>query len=337
VGQRQTQEPSSKLKEVVTAAKPNLINGEFQELEELLTEFEDIFAGDDEDYGRTNKVYHGIDTGYARPIRQPPRKIPLAKQAEVKKMLHDMQHHGVIEESESPWSSPVVLVRKKHGELRFCVDYRKLNDVTKKDCFPLPPIDVILDSLAGAKWFSILHLKSGYWQVDVHPEDKEKTAFSTGQGIWQFTVMPFGLCNVSATFERLMETVLRGLTYDSCLVHLGDVIVIGSTFQEHILNLRKAFERFRDARLKLNREKCELLQKGMKYLGHIFPPERISIDFEKLKAVREWPTPKDKHEIRSFLGLCTYYRRFIPGFTNIAKPLTKLTEQKQAFQWTPEV
>jgi hypothetical protein len=306
-------------------------------LRKLLTEYEDIFSGDDEDYGRTNKVYHRIDTGDARTIRRPPRRIRLAKQAEIKEMLDDMQRHGVIEESDSPWSSPIVLARKKNGEIHFCVDYRKLNDVRKKDCFSLPRIDETLDTLAGAKWFSTLDLKSGYWQVDVHPDDKEKTAFSTGQGLWQFTVMPFGLCNAPATFERLMETVLRGLTYDSCLVYLDDVIVIGSTFQGHLLNLRKVFERFREARLKLNPEKCQLLQKKVKYLGHVVSPEGISTDPKKLKAVREWPTPKDKHEIRSFLGLCTYYRRFISGFANIAKPLTKLTEQKQAFQWTPEV
>jgi hypothetical protein len=209
------------------------------------------------------------------------------------------------------------LVRKKNGELRFCVDYRKLSDITNKDCYPLPWIDDTLDTLAGAKWFPTLDLKSGYWQVDVHPDDKEKTAFSTGQGLWQFTVMSFGLCNAPATFERLMETVLRGLTSDSCLVYLYDVIVIGRTFQEHILNLRKVLERFREARLKLNLGKCQRLQKDVKYLGHIVSSEGISTDPEKLKAVREWPTPKDKHEIGSFLGLCTYYRRFISGFANI--------------------
>jgi hypothetical protein len=133
------------------AAKQHLTNEEFQELKELPTEYEDNFPRDDEDYGRTNNVYHCIDTGDARSIRQPPRRIPLAKQVEVKEMLDDMQRHGVIEESDSPWSSPVVLVRKKNGELRFCVDYRKLNDVTKKDCFPLPRIEDTLDTLSGAK------------------------------------------------------------------------------------------------------------------------------------------------------------------------------------------
>jgi hypothetical protein len=275
---------------MIVAARPKLGDGEIQELEDLVTEYKDVFAAQSGDYWRTNRVYHHIDTGEAWPIRQPPRRLPLAKRAEATEMLEDMRWRGVTEESDSPWSSPVVLVQKKNGDLHFCVNYRKLNDVTRKDCFPLPRIDDTLDTLAGAKWFSTLDLKSGYWQVDLHP-DKEKTAFSTGQGLWQFTVTPFGLCNAPATFKRLMETVLRGLAGESCLVYLDDVIVIGRTFQEHLLNLRKVFQWFREAHLKLNLEKCQLFQKEVHYLGHIVSPEGITTDPEKLEAVWEWPTP----------------------------------------------
>jgi hypothetical protein len=239
------------LEHVVAATRPHLSNGEIQVLEELLTEYEDIFAMDSEDYGLANGVYHSIDTGDTQSIRQPPRRLPLAKQGEVGEiLLDDMQRRGVIEESNSPWSSPVVLVRK-NGDLRFCVDYRKINYVTRTHCFPLSQVDDTLDTLAGAKWFSTLDLKRRFWQVDLYPDDKEKTAFSTVQGLWEFMVTPFGLCNAPATFERLLETVSRGLTYESRLVYLGDVIVFGSTFPQHLLNLRKVLQRFREDRLKL--------------------------------------------------------------------------------------
>jgi hypothetical protein len=232
----QDQATSQNLQDMIEAARPNLGAEEIRELEDLVTEYEDVFAMQSGDYGRTNRVYHRMNIGEARPIRQPPRRL-LAKRAEATDLLENMRRRGVIEESDSPWSSPVVLVRKKNGDLRFCVDYRKVNDVTRKDYFPMPRIDDTLGTLAGAKWFSTLDLKSCYWQVDLHP-DKEKTAFSTGQGLWKFTVMPFDLWNAPATFERLMETVLRSLAGESCLVYLDDVIVIGRSFQEHLLNLR---------------------------------------------------------------------------------------------------
>jgi hypothetical protein len=169
---------------VVPDSRPYLRNGEIQEFEELLTEYEDIFAVDNEDYGETNRVYHSIDTGDARPIPQTQMALSLAKQAEVSEMLDDMQRRGVVEESDSPSFSPVFLVRKKNGELRFCMDYRKLKKSAKKDCFPLSRNDDTLGTLHGAKLFYTLDLKSGYCQVDIHPEDEEKTAFSTGQGLW---------------------------------------------------------------------------------------------------------------------------------------------------------
>ncbi|GFX56117.1 hypothetical protein TNCV_3062031 [Trichonephila clavipes] len=210
--------------------------------ERLFQEFEDVFSRNSSDIGHTTVTQHRIDAADHPPIKQHPRRLPFAKQEEVGTLLREMQENDIIEPSSGPWASPIVLVRKKDGSTRFCVDYRKLNDVTEKDSYPLPRIDDTLDTLSGHKWFSTLDLKSGYWQVEIHPKDREKTAFTSGQGLWQFKVMPFGLCNAPATFERLMETVLKGLTFEACLIYLDDVIIGGRTFEEHLQNIRKLKE-----------------------------------------------------------------------------------------------
>jgi len=171
------------------------------------------------------------------PIKQVPRRIPFQMREEVNKIIEDMRKQGVIEESQSPWMSPAVLVKKKDGSIRFCVDYRKLNSKTVKDSFPLPRIDGILDQLSGNTWFSTTDLKSGYWQIKINSSDREKTAFSIGNGLWQFTVMSFGLCNAPATFQRLMEKVLHGLLFKICLVYLDDIIIFGKNFNEMLNNL----------------------------------------------------------------------------------------------------
>ena len=247
-----------------------------------------------------------------------------------------MSSQGLIEPSESPWASPIVLVRKKDGGLRFCVDYRALNNITRKDSYPLPRIDDTLDTLAGMNWFSTLDLKSGYWQVEMDPLDKEKTAFTTGRGLWQFKVMTFGLCNAPATFERLMERLLANLPLQTALVYLDDILIPGRTFSHHLTNLREVFQRLRAAKLKLSPQKCTLLQREVKFLGHIIGSAGVSTDPEKTRAVETWPTPTNLSELRSFLGLCSYYWRSVKGFADIARPLHQLTGKGVPFEWSSE-
>ena len=223
----------------------------------LVLEYADVFALDTTELRSTEIVQHSIETADNLPCRQPVRRIPFALCEKVDKMVADMLKQGVIRESKSPWVSPIVLVAKKDGSTRFCVDYRRLNSITKMDVFPLPRVDESLDLLANSKYFSTLDLCSGYWQVKMAPESVEKTAFITHSGLYEFTVMPFGLCNAPATFQRLMETVLAGLTRSVCLDYIDDILVLGATFTDHLENLRKVFERLREAGFRLKPSKCQ--------------------------------------------------------------------------------
>ncbi|CAG5014564.1 unnamed protein product [Parnassius apollo] len=244
----------------------------------LLLKYADVFSSNDADIGKTGLVQHKINTGEELPIRQRPRSLPVEREKEVETMIEGVVKDGVIEPSSSPWYSPVVLVKKKDGSIRFCVDYRRLNDVTKKDSYPLPRIDDTLDMLTGVKCFSTLDLKNGYWQVEIDPKDKEKTAFSTGKDLWQFKVMPFGLCNAPPTFERLMELVITGLIGDACLVYLDDIIIVGLTFEEHLQNLERVLMKIQSANVKLSPKKCSIFKRQVNFLGYVVSEEGIRTD-----------------------------------------------------------
>ena len=314
----------------------DLTENERDELYMLFLAYEDIFASHSNDFGRTGAIKHPINTQNTPPIRQQPRRIPPHQRGEASQLIDNMLQQDVIQRSSSPWASPIVLVKKKDGSLRFCVDYRKLNGITRKDAYPLPRVDDTLDTLAGSKWFTTLDLISGYWQVELEPEHREKTAFCTQDGLFEFKVMPFGLCNAPATFQRLMDMVLLGLQWTSCLVYLDDVIILGKNFHDHLGNLQQVFERFRQAGLKMKPGKCKIFQKKVPFLGHIVSESGIATDPMKTEQVANWPVPTTRRQVQQFLGLANYYRRFIQGFAQIAKPLHRLTEKNTPFKWTSE-
>ncbi|XP_069972959.1 retrovirus-related Pol polyprotein from transposon 412 [Penaeus vannamei] len=263
-------------------ARRSAIHLDHQQQERLrstLTRYADVFSKGDLDLGHTGLVQHHIRMGDALPIKHAHRRIIPARREEMQRSMMEMEAQEVVEQSDSPWSSPVVLVTKKDGTKQFCVDYRSLNNVTAKDSYPLLRMDDTLDAMAGAHWFSTLDLKSGYHQVEMAREDKAKTAFSFGQGLWQFTVMPFGLCNAPSCFKRLME--IRGA-----------------------------------------------------FLGNIVGRDGVKTDPQKVAAVQDWPVPTCVADVKSFVGLCTYYRRFVKRFAQIASPLHQLTRKGACFEWS---
>ena len=324
------------IKELFDKIALDLTGDQKKQVQELLQENKSVFSTSEFDLGRTNLVRHTIDTGTNRPFKQAPRRHPMAYLPIIDEHVDKMLANDICEPFYGPWASNVVLVKKSDGSLRFCIDYRQLNNLTVKNSYPLPRIDTCFDALGDAKFFSTLDLRQGYWQVENDPETADKTTFITRKGASKFKVLPFGLSNAPAVFQRLMNLVMRGLTWEACLVFLDDIVVMSTTFEQHLERLRAVFGRLRSANLKLKPSKCKLFQLKVKFLGSIVSANGIEPDPDKLKVIEEWPVPKNLTELRAFVGLASYYRRHVEGFSDLAKPLSELTRKNQPFIWGPD-
>ncbi|MCO5564460.1 hypothetical protein L7F22_018121 [Adiantum nelumboides] len=306
------------------------------ELSNFLNQFQDVFIDDipGELPPKRGDDDHMIELiPGSSPPNKPPYRVSQAQQEEIMRQVNELVEKGMVRPSSSPFCSPVLLVQKKDGTYRMCVDYRALNRITIKNRFSVPRVEDLFDKLQGSTYFSRIDLKSGYHQIRIVDEDIVKTAFRTSFGLYEYLVMPFGLTNAPATFNRMMERIFRphrnftGVFFD-------DVIIYSKTIEEHKEHLKVIFQALRDNKLYVNQKKSEFFLQEIQYLGHIISKNGIRMDPAKLEVIKDWPNPRNLHEIRSFIGMCAYYRRFIEKFSLIAGPLHDLTKKNVKYVWT---
>jgi hypothetical protein len=301
----------------------------------VVNEFEDVFPEDLPGLPPDRAVEFSIELepGTA-PISRRPYRMPPKELAELKVQLQELLDKGFIRPSTSPWGCPAIFVKKKDNTLRLCVDYRPLNAVTIKNKYPLPRIDLLFDQLAGAKIFSKIDLRSGYHQIKIKPEDIPKTAFSTRYGLYEYLVMSFGLTNAPAHFMYLMNSVFMPELDKFVVVFIDDILVFSKNEEEHAKHLRIVLQRLREHQLYAKFSKCEFWLKKVPFLGHVLSEKGIEVDPEKVKDILNWKTPTTVHEVRQFLGMAGYYRRFIPSFSKVSKRITELLKKEVKFEWS---
>ena len=288
--QKQSEEPDDPTR-IVELTSGIIASSARGNLEDIVREFRDVFAVRDSERGATNQVYHHINTGDSRPIKLPPHRVAPGKLSDVKGEVQDMLQRGIIQPCNSPYSAPIVMVRK-NGSNRFCMDYCQLKEVTRKDAPPIPNIDQTLDALKGSKWFSSLDLASGYWLVEVAPEDRHKTAFVTPDGgLYEYKRMSFGLSNAPATFQRLKNELFKAELHKYVLTFLDDILIYSPTLEEHADHVRRVMLTLRAANLKLKPKKCKFFQPQVKNLEHIIDQNGSRPDNKKIEAVQKWPRP----------------------------------------------
>jgi len=289
----------------------------------VVQEFEDVFPDDLSGLPPEREIEFTIDVvPGTNPISMPPYRMAPAELKELREQLNDLLQKGYIRPSTSPWGAPVLFVKKKDGTMRLCIDYRQLNKVTVKNRYPLPRIDDLFDQLQGARYFSKIDLRSGYHQLRVRKEDIPKTAFRTRYGHYEFLVMSFGLTNAPAAFMDMMNRVFSSYLDRFVVVFIDDILVYSKTKEEHEQHLRLVLQTLREHQLYAKFSKCEFWLDRVVFLGHVISAEGVQVDPKKVEAVMDWPRPKTVTEIRSFLGLAGYYRRFVKDFSRIAAPLT---------------
>ena len=320
--------------EMVT--KTNLSSSQKQELFALLTEYSDIFAADPKKPSLTDLVDHKITVETRNPVYMKPRRVPLAWEKEVDEQVKEMYKNNIIRKSCSPWNAPILLVKKKDQSVRFVCDFRALNDITKKDTYPLPQIKDVIDKMQGMKFWTTLDAASAYWSIPMAEEDKEKTAFSVPRGKFEFNVMTFGLCNAGASYQRMMDMVLSGISPGRALAYVDDIVVFSPTFSEHLSALKEVFERLRNAKISLKLSKCVFAASEVEYLGFVLSEKGVRPQSRLTEAIQNFATPKNKKEVKRFLGLSGFYREFIRGFAEIAAPLNRLTRDQVTFDWNTD-
>lgn len=299
--------------------------------DKLVSKYQDVFRDMPPGLPPLRQIGHTIDTGRAPPVSKPSYRLSPKEKEEVERQVKDLLARGLIRPSQSPYGSPVLFVQEKDGSLRMCIDYRALNAITAKDKYPLPRIDDLLDRLKGAKLFTSLDLQSGYHQIRIADEDVQKTAIRTHKGLYKFLVLPFGLTNAPAAFQREMKAVFDHLKY--VLVYLDDILIFSKSEDEHQRHLCELLGLLRQHRLYAKLSKCSFFDREAKFLGHVVGEKGIRADPDKVAAVLNWPTPRNIGEMRSFLGLANHLKRFIKDFSLLSVPLNDLTKPSNSFHF----
>lgn len=301
-----------------------------------ISKYPDVFATNNKAPGTTHAIEHKIELTSSIPIHQMPYRYSPQLREIIKKETDEMLKNGIIRRSNSAYASPVVLVPKPDGSHRTCIDYRKLNEVTIRDSFPLPLIDQILDAFHGAELWTLCDCASGYYQVPMREEDKPKTAFITHEGLFEFNVMPFGLSNAPSTFQRLMNSVLAELLWKNVIVYIDDIIIFSRKGENHAEILEKVFQKLRAAGIRLKASKCRFARRKIDILGFRISQDGQEVQSEKVRAVVKMRQPRSIREVQSFLGMANYYRKFIQNFAQIVRPLYDLTKKENEWNWTKE-